>query len=185
MGADSLKTTADGKPLWAFPFKDRLNESSTTPVAVGDLIVASSVTAGSVALDPTGGEPKAVWKDDKLTCYFSTPVAVGDHLYMVNGAATLINPSIVLRCVEAKTGKVLWTQEKVGKYHAAVVKTGDGKLLMLDDAGHLILWQPDPAGYKELCRATVCGATWAHPAVSGGRAFVRDGKELVAVQLGK
>ena len=177
--------TADGKESWSFPFKDQLNESSTTPVKAGDLIVGSSVTAGSVALRVKGrGEPEQVWKDDKLTCYFSTPVLVGPHLYMVNGAATLTNPAITLRCVEAATGKVLWAKEKVGKYHAALVRTAGDKLLMLDDAGNLVLLQPEAAGYKELCRAKACGPTWAHPALSDGRVFVRDDKELVALKVG-
>ena len=62
----------DGKLLWSFPFKDRLNESSTTPVRVGDLIVASSVTAGSVGLKlPTadGQKPEQVWKNAALTIH--------------------------------------------------------------------------------------------------------------------
>jgi hypothetical protein len=32
--------------------------------------------------------------------------------------------------------------------------------------------------------AKVCGQTWAHPALSDGRLYVRDGKELVCVELG-
>ena len=106
-----------------------------------------------------------------------------ENLYMVNGVASLINPSIVLRCVESATGKVLWTQEKLGKYHAALLRTGDDKLLMLDDAGHLILLQPDPDGYKELSRAKICGPTWAHPALCDGKVYVRDEKDLICVQL--
>jgi outer membrane protein assembly factor BamB len=185
-GSHLRAVSTDGKPVWEFPFKDQLNESSTTPVKAGDLIVGSSVTAGSVALRvKDGGEPQRVWKDDRLTCYFSTPVLVGSNLYMVNGAATLTNPTITLRCVEAATGKVLWSKEKVGKYHAALVRTSNDKLLMLDDAGNLILLQPDATGYKELCRAKACGPTWAHPAVSDGRVFVRDDKELVALKVGK
>lgn len=181
-GSHLRAVTADGKELWAVPFKDKLNESSTTPVQAGGLIVGSSVTAGSVGVKP-GDKPETAWKNEKLTCYFSTPVEVGEHLYMVNGVASLINPSIVLRCVESATGKVLWTREKLGKYHAALLKTGDNRLLMLDDAGHLALLQPDPAGYKELCRAKICGPTWAHPALSDGRVYVRDEKELICVQL--
>ncbi|HET6576469.1 MAG TPA: PQQ-binding-like beta-propeller repeat protein [Fimbriiglobus sp.] len=181
-GSHLRALTAGGKELWAVPFKDKLNESSTTPVKAGDLIVGSSVTAGSIAVRP-GDKPEVVWKDEKLTCYFSTPVVVGPHLYMVNGAASLFNPSITLRCVEAATGKVLWSQAKVGKYHAALLRTGDNKLLMLDDAGSLMLLQPDPAGYKELCRSKVCGATWAHPALSDGRVYVRDEKELICLKI--
>lgn len=182
-GSHLRALTADGKELWAVPFKDKLNESSTTPVKAGDLIVGSSVTAGSIAVRP-GDKPERVWKNETLTCYFSTPVAVGPHLYMVNGAAALLSPSITLRCVEAATGKVLWSKEKVGKYHAALLRTGDDKLLMLDDEGNLMLLQPDPAGYKELSRAKVCGPTWAHPALSDGRVYVRDEKELICLQVG-
>ena len=181
-GSHLREMLANGKQLWAVPFKDRLNESSTTPVKAGELIVGSSVTAGSIAVKP-GEKPTAVWKDPALTCYFSTPVVVGPHLYMINGAATLLNPAITLRCVEAATGKVLWSKEKVGKYHAALVRTGDDKLLMLDDEGNLMLLQPDPAGYKELSRAKVCGPTWAHPALVDGRVYVRDEKELICLQV--
>ncbi len=183
-GSHLRALAAAGKELWAVPFKDKLNESSTTPVKAGELIVGSSVTAGSIAVKPGGGKPEVAWRDETLTCYFSTPVVVGPHLYMVNGAATLLNPSITLRCVEAATGRVLWSKEKVGKYHAALVRTGDDKLLMLDDGGHLILLQPDPAGYKELARAKVCGPTWAHPALADGRLYVRDEKELICLQMG-
>ncbi len=186
-GSNLRALSPAGKELWAVPFRDRLNESSTTPVKAGDLIVASSVTAGSIAvkLPEKGGavSPEPVWKEKSLNCYFSTPVVVGPHLYMVNGAGSLANPSIVLRCVEAATGKVLWTREKIGKYHAALIRTGDDKLLMLDDVGDLILLQSDPAGYKELCRAKVCGPTWAHPALSDGRVYVRDDKELICVKV--
>ncbi len=184
-GSHLRALSADGKEQWAVPFRDALNESSTTPVKVGELIVGSSVTAGSVAVKPGEGTPATVWKDKRLTCYFSTPVVVGPHLYMVNGAATLSNPTIVLRCVEAATGKVLWTKEKVGKYHAALIRTGDDKLLMLDDVGNLILLQPDAKEYKELARAKVCGETWAHPALCNGRVYVRDNKELICVKVGE
>ncbi len=180
---------ADGKELWKFPFTDALLESSTTPVKVGDLIVAGSVMSGSVGLkvaDKDGKPmPEKVWKNDKLTCYFSTPVAVGKHLYMVNGKASLTNAAIVLRCVEAETGKIVWEKANVGKYHAALVKTGDGKLLFLDDGGNLMLLEPNDKEYKELARAKVCGETWAHPALSDGRLYLRDDKKLICLQLGE
>jgi outer membrane protein assembly factor BamB len=179
-------SAADGKEIWKFPFTDALLESSTTPVKVGDLFVVGSVKTGSVAIriGEKGGKAEQVWKNDKLTCYFSTPVAVGDYLYMVNGKATLQNAAIILRCVEAKTGKIAWEKPNVGKYHAALVKTGDGKLLFLDDGGNLMLLEPNGEAYKELARAKVCGETWAHPALSDGRLYLRDDKKLICLQLG-
>ncbi len=191
-GANLRATSLDGKPLWAVPFKDALNESSTTPLSAGGLIFASSVTAGSIAVKVTeaNGVFKAekVWENKALTCYFSTPVVVGDHLYMVNGAATLKNPSITLRCVEAKTGKVAWEKKNVGKYHAAILRCGPAgkeRLLMLDDNGALTLFEPDPKEFKELAKGQACGHTWAHPALADGRLFLRDEKELICIELPK
>lgn len=182
-GSHVRAVSAEGKPLWQVPFRDRLNESSTTPVKAGELLVASSVTAGSLALKFASGMPETQWKNDKLTCYFSTPVPVGPNLYMINGAASLTNPSVTLRCVETATGKVLWTKEKVGRYHAALLRTAGDNLLMLDDTGYLTLFEADDSGYKELARSKVCGPTWAHPALSNDRLFLRDEKELIALKL--
>ena len=174
-----------GKSRWEFPFKDRLNESSTTPVKVGDMYIASSVTAGSIAVQPNekGDEVKELWKDKSLTCYFSTPVLVGKYLYMVNGAATLTNPSITLRCVEAATGKVQWEQANIGKYHAAITRMGDDKLLLLEDNGNLLLIESNPKNYKELAKSKVCGPTWAHPAIADGKLYIRDDKNLICLEL--
>lgn len=177
---------ADGKLNWKFPMVDLLNESSTTPVRLGNLLLASSVTFGSVALrlETKDGKPAAAedWKNSKLNCYFGTPVAVGaEHVYMVTGA--LLPPQATLRCVEARTGKELWHKDKVGKYHATLLRTGDDKLLMLDDSGNLMLLDPSPVGYRELARAKVCGATWAHPALANGRLYLRDEKELICLRI--
>jgi outer membrane protein assembly factor BamB len=176
---------ADGKRFWQFPLVDMLAESSTTPVRVGDMLFASSVTYGSVGLRLTekNGQPgyEQVWKDQKLTCYFGTPVAFGEYLYVVKGSVT---PPASLCCVEAKTGKVLWTKPNVGQYHATVVRVKD-RLLLLEETGNLVLLEHNPKEYKELARAKVCGKTWAHPALSDGRLFVRDEKELRCVEVGK
>jgi outer membrane protein assembly factor BamB len=178
---------ADGTVFWKFPLVDKLNESSTTPVKVGDLLLASSVTFGSVGLrlEDKGGKPSAsqVWKNTDLTCYFATPIPVGlDHVYMVTGALALV-PEATLRCVDAKTGKELWKKPGVGKYHAALLRTGDGKFLLLKDDGELALFDPDPKGYRERSRSKVCGPTWAHPALSDGRLYLRDEKELLCVEV--
>ena len=177
---------ADGTVHWSVPFRDLLSESATAPLAAGGRLVGSSVSLGSVALKLglKDGKPAAEreWKNPQLNCYFSTPVAVGGDLYMLNGVLS-ITPSITLRCVDAATGKVRWQKPGVGKYHAALVRTGDNKLLMLDDTGKLTLFRPDPKGYQELAGAAVCGPTWAHPAVAGGFVVLRDEKELVVLKL--
>lgn len=173
-----------GKEVWKHPFVDALLESSTTPVKVGDLYVVGSVKSGSIGVRVKGAEVEQVWKNEKLTCYFSTPVVVGDYLYMVNGEAKFPGGTLTMRCVEAKSGKVMWEKADVGTYHAAFVKTGDGKLLLHDDKGHLKLLEPNEKGYKELASSKVCGTTWAHPAISDGKVYLRDEKTLYCLQVG-
>jgi outer membrane protein assembly factor BamB len=182
---------ADGALLWRHHFEDPLHESATTPVHLGDLLLVGSIGSGSVGLrletkddKPAAGE---AWANKQLTCYFSTPVAVGkEHVYLVTGTPPpALAVSATLRCIEAKTGKELWQKPKVGRYHASLLRTGDDKLLMLGDGGELVLFDADPKQYHELARAKVCGETWAHPALADGRLYVRDAEKLLCLELSK
>ena len=51
-----------------------------------------------------------------------------------------------------------------------MLRTGDNKMLLHSDSGDLALFDPNPAEYRELSRANVCGPTWAHPAAARKRA---------------
>jgi hypothetical protein len=113
-------------------------------------------------------------------------VAVGkQHVYLMTGTPPALAVSSSLPCVEAASGKELWQKPKVGKFHAALLRTGNEKLLMLADSGGLALLDPDPKEYRELARARVCGETWAHPALSAGRLFLRDVDRLICLEMGK
>ncbi len=185
---------AKGAVLWQSPLVDLISESSTTPVRAGGLLLASSVTVGSVALKLEEKDGKwsadTAWKNAALNCYFSTPVPTADqeHVFFVTGSNPLtlnLRPEATLRCVETKTGKETWNRPRVGTYHASLMRTGDGKFLLLEERGDLVLIEPSTKEYKELARARVCGETWVHPALAGGRLYVRDRKELICLELGR
>jgi outer membrane protein assembly factor BamB len=179
----------DGHVNWQYPFVDALSESSGTPVHSGTVLVGSSITVGALALRLEDGKDRSevqeIWKNPDLNCYFSTPVAVGaEYLYFVSGTKPpAFNIQSTLHCIETQTGKEIWKKSKIGKYHASLLRTGNNKLLLLDDAGELALLDPDPRGYKELARSNICGETWAHPALANGKLFVRDRKELIGMEL--
>jgi outer membrane protein assembly factor BamB len=182
---------ADGRLFWKFPLVDLLSESSSTPLCAGNVLLASSITYGSagLALKTADGRPsfQELWKNSDLTCYFSSPVAVGnDNLYVVTGTKPpAFRVQAILRCVEAKTGKERWQRPKVGKYHASLLRTGNDKLLLLEDSGDLVLLDPNPQEYRELARSHICGDTWAHLALANGRLYVRDNKDLICLELSK
>jgi outer membrane protein assembly factor BamB len=183
---------SNGHLYWQFPLVDKLFESSTTPVRVGQRVLASSITYGSAALQLQAKDGKPTyaedWKNADLTSYFATPVATEpDHVYMVTGRLPLPGRrgEADLHCVDMKTGKKLFTKSKVGEYHASLLKTGDNKLLMLEEAGDLVLIDPDPKEYRELARTKVCGHVWAHAALAQGKLYVRDDKDVICLELPK
>ncbi len=182
----------NGELFWRFKLVDALNESSTTPVVVGDLLFGSTIMAGGIGLKMKQEKDRPavekVWNNDLLNCYFSTPIAIGsDQLYLVTGAKPGFTTKNVatLRCVDPATGKEHWKREPVGTYHACMIRTGDDKILLFEERGDLVLFQPATTGYQEQARSKVCGTTWAHPAIANYRFFVRDEKELVCVELPK
>jgi len=177
----------DGELAWEQVLSDQPLGTSPSPVVAGDLLLASSTKAGGVGVRLTHAEGKTTageaWKNADLTGYFSTPVVCGkEHLYMVT-TTLLPQPTTTLRCVAVQTGKEAWNEPKVGFFHAGLLRTGDSRLLLLDDAGLLRLLEHDPKGYRELARAKVCGSTFSNPALANGRLYVRDNMGVACMQL--
>jgi outer membrane protein assembly factor BamB len=190
-GANLVGLSEKGEKLWSVPFEGRVGpiiESSATPIIAGDIVIGSTVSSGSIGLKLTEKDGKITakeeWRNPALTCYFSTPVVVGDRVYMVKGSTK--KGKIALECVDPKTGKVAWEKPALGDFHAALLRCGPAgkeRLLMLDDGGELTLFEPDAKEFKPLAKSKVCGKTWAHPALADGRLYLRDENELICVEL--
>jgi len=177
-----------GRWLATYPFADKLNETAITPVIIGDRVFISSITAGSVLLrlrEQDGQlQWQELWKNPQLNCYFATPVAVGEHLFVVQNQ--LLPPSARLNCLKLADGQLMWKHPEnsciLGKYHGTLLRADD-KLLVLKEDGELLLIEARPESFKELARARVCGNTWAHPALSENLLVVRDEKEIRCLLL--
>jgi outer membrane protein assembly factor BamB len=184
VGLDPL----DGTLRWEHPMVFQPQGTSPTPVALGDKLVASTQAHGAVAVQvgkkDDGLAAQPAWQNKEMKSYFSSGVAASDLLLLVTNVVEAL-PSATLTCLDAKTGKQVWKKEKVGYFHAGVIRTGDGKLLILNDAGVLTLLEVDAKEAKELARAKVCGGTLVSPALAGGRLYVRDDKELICLQVGE
>jgi outer membrane protein assembly factor BamB len=179
---------SDGKLLWRVPAKTKFSRHVTTPVVVGDSVMVSSHEFGLIGVkvsnSGSGQSAEQIWVSKDAAINFSSPVVVGEHLYAVGPQKNLI-------CVEAKTGKIAWSQDgyfssERGKAHATFLVLGPNILAMLD-SGQLVLFPANPAAFKEISRAQICGSTWASPAYVDGKLFQRDGVkgtgELLCVDL--
>ena len=76
--------------------------------------------------------------------------------------------------LDAKTGKTVWTSAPRQAANAAILRAGDLMFVLKEDA-ELIVARLGPKGLETLRTYTVAdSATWALPAISGNRLFVKD-----------
>src|SRR4051812_15707595 len=174
-----------GEVRFAHSFRPRAQASvsAASPVVSGDRVFLSTAYGtGAVLLDLKSGKPTEVWAgNDVLSCHYNTPLLVKGHLYGIDGRQE--GGQAGLRSVEWDTGKVKWTKEAFG---CAGLVHADGLLIACPENGDLVLINPASDGYKELARAAILdNPVRALPALAGGRLFVRDGKKLVALEVGK
>ena len=101
--------------------------------------------------------------------YLCNPVVIGDALF---GLSTRNSGQFF--ALDAKTGTVLWLGQPRQATNTAVVKAGN-LLFLLDDDAELIVARGSRTGFEPLKRYIVAdSATWAQPAISGNRVFVKD-----------
>ena len=156
--------------------------NAATPLVVGDeVFITSSYNTGAALCKVTKDAITEIWANDEtLSCHYDTPVRHEGFLYGVDGRQ---EEGGRLRCVEWKTGKVRWTVEGFGCASAIVA---DGRLILLTEAGDLVLADATAEKYRELARATLfTGPCRAHPALANGRLYTRDSKQLACWNLGK
>jgi hypothetical protein len=170
---------ADGKLLWQLPFPPaRRAPNVTTPVIDGEIVIITGARRGmkavKIAKQGDGFAATEVWSNPDIATSFDTPVLRDGFLFGVSERGNLF-------CVNAKDGKVAWTDTaQYGRGFASVVDAGS-VLLALPSTGELIACKPSAEKYEEVAKIKVADtSTYAHPVVSGNRIFVKD-KETLAL----
>jgi hypothetical protein len=87
------------------------------------------------------------------------------------------------RCLDFHSGKERWSTTKTGQ---ASVLVADGKLLLFNDSGELILARTNSSRYEELARAALLSGEicWTAPLIYRRRVYVRSQTRAVCVYLG-
>jgi outer membrane protein assembly factor BamB len=174
---------ADGKERFRFAFGKRgpTVNAAVPLVCDGNLFVTASYGIGSVMAKIEKDKAPEVWSGgDAMASQYTTCVYLDGVLYGTDGRAD--QPPAHLRAIDAKTGRVLWSEEEFGVAH---VIAADGKLLALKEDGTLVLFKPSKEKFAALSTAKVLeGTTRAIPALSGERIYVRDTTKLKCLEVG-
>jgi outer membrane protein assembly factor BamB len=169
---------ADGKQVWQIPFPDEWNENIVTPVMAGDVLVVSGTRKGTfgyqIAKSGAGLSATQLWHNNDVPMYMSSPVADGNHLYGFSNRR-----KGQLFCLEARSGKVLWTTEGRAGGNAALEKAGP-HLVVLNTEGDLIVVRRTPEKYEEVHRYKVADSqTWAQPVILKNGVVIRNADSVM------
>jgi outer membrane protein assembly factor BamB len=167
-----------GELLWKRPLKTPPLVNALTPVVYGQTVIASGTENGVLALriSRQGNQWAAeeAWHNEDTFVQLSNMVTIGDTLF---GLSPLARGKYFF--LDAGSGKLLWTGTGGAANNAAIAKAGNW-LLVLQDNGELLVADGGiSTSFTPLHRYKVADtATWAAPAISGNRIFVKDVSSL-------
>lgn len=170
----------DGKLLWQIPTEPaRMSQNAVTPVIDGDIVIYSGQGKGTTAvqIEKQGDEwkPNQLWANAQISSGFATPVMKDGQLFGLSNRASFF-------CLDAKTGKTLWTSpaRRGERGFGSIVDAGQ-ILLALTPSAELIALKPSDKEFSELASIKVSDAQpYAYPVVSGNRVFIK-GQDTVSM----
>jgi outer membrane protein assembly factor BamB len=193
---------ANGNIDFHYPWRARSLESvnASTPVVVNDeVLVSETYGPGALMLRVKPGSADVVWSDEarrrqrSLAAHWNTPIHVDGYVYGCSGRHTY---EAELRCVEWKSGKVMWSQPDLTRTSLLHV---DGHFICQGEDGQLRLVKANPQRYEEVAswtprtddvpqpglppRQLLRPFCWAAPILSHGLLYVRGEDRLVCLEL--
>jgi outer membrane protein assembly factor BamB len=183
---------SNGHIYWQERMNTSNNDSVAMPVFQGNRLLVSGLM-----LELSGDTPAASfrWPENRvpskrLLSNTSTPVLQGEYIFSARSSGELV-------CLEAATGKQLWSTNSVTTQRNGasinITPQGSGFFLFTDE-GNLIRAQLSPAGYGEISRSHLIDPTWpfngakfvyAPPAFANRHVFARSEAEIVCASLEK
>ena len=186
---------AKGETITSFPWRARLLESvnAATPAVNGDeLFISETYELGSALVQFTDDKFEEVWtdrgrrRDRAMALHWNTPIEHNGYLY---GSSGYHAPDAELRCVEWKTGRVVWSEPDMGRSSLLLV---ENTLVCLSEDGVLRLVRATPEKYDELAEWEPTAAdgapllsypAWAAPALANGLLYIQGKDRLLCLKL--
>lgn len=168
-----------GRELWRVLYRDD-NPISRIVSGHGLFFINSGGSPGATHLLAVrqGGvgdvtESHVVWKMTKDVPHESSPVLVGDLLYLLSDRGVLI-------CKQATTGNTVWSERLEGQYGASLLYA-DNRIYISSKQGKTIVIEPGLT-FRVLAVNELDGFLGASPAVAGKSLLLRTKTHLYRVQ---
>ena len=173
----------NGNLLWSHPHPVDFGLNTSTPVWGSDnlLFISSGYNGGSrvIKLSRSGDKTtvEELWAHRLMRIHFTNAIRVGDFVY---GSSGDFGPA-PFTAVDVKTGKVLWRHRS---FPRASFIFADGRFIILDEDGHLILATVTAEGLTVTSKVQLLSQSWTAPSLAGTRLYLRDRKKIMALEIG-
>ena len=167
---------AAGDLLWRIDFPGRSGMNIPTPLRFGQRLILAG-DPGTMLLQVNKQDnawtTEKAWQITEFTMRFSSPVLKGNLVF----GFTNRNGGMFF-CVDAESGKTLWTSDPKQGDNAVVLISGD-LLFLLKDNAELIVAKASGAGFEPLRRYQVAdSATYANPLMLAKGIVIKDNTTL-------
>lgn len=182
---------ANGKQDFFFDWRAPILESvnASVPVVFDDRIfISETYGPGSALLDFSG---KTIWKDERNTrdkamqTHWNTAIYHKGFLY---GSSGRHQYNAELRCINAATGKIMWSEPGLSRCSLLYV---DDHLICLSETGQLLLLKATSQSYQLVTQCTFSEQgrnllkppAWAAPVLAHGLLYLRGDDRLICTEL--
>ncbi len=182
-----------GKEDFLFPWRARILESVNASVPIvfdNQVFLSETYGPGSALLDFSSvkdGQPKVVWRDEEksrdksMQTHWNTPIFHDGYIY---GSSGRHSSNAELRCIDATTGKVMWSEPGLARASLMFV---DGHFVVLSETGQMRLLKATEKKFDQISQKIIVPAlrspAWAAPVLSHGLLYVRGKDRLVCLEL--
>jgi outer membrane protein assembly factor BamB len=170
-------TRDGGRLLWSREFVTPSDTTAQTPIIHEDTVIQAGRENGFTAFRVVPGtgdwRTEDVWHTDEVSLHMTNGVVVDGVLY---GLSHLNSGQYF--GLDLDTGAVLWTSPGRQAENAAMVSAGDAVFSIQDNA-EMVVFDASRTAFEPLQRYEIATSeTWAQPAISGNRFFVKDVSRL-------
>ena len=172
-----------GELRWRYAQVNQWSQNISLPTVVDrDTIFISSPQTGARGLrliaDGEKIEVEQLWSTRRIQFYHVSSARSGDWVY---GSSGTVSPAF-MAAINVRTGEIGWRQRGFAKANTV---EADGNLVILDEDGVLYLANPTSQGLVVLAETQLLAKwAWTAPTIVGQTLYVRDRKQIVAVNLG-
>lgn len=180
----------DGNFLWRYTKIANVTANIPTVLVRDDIIFCSTgYGAGAAVLrlveTSSGGvnaEEVNFMPGKEVQNHHGGMVLVGDHVYLGRG-----HNDGKPTCVEFKTGKTAWAEDRGPGSGSAAVAYADGMLYFRYQNGTMALIEANPKEYKLVSSFKLPEQSgrpsWPHPVIANGKLYVRDQDKLICFDV--